>query len=201
MQIIKSIALRACNDYRKTIRNGPVENRRPLTLLLFPSNTDLPRSTFPRRWLWKWRLFRKPRLEQCAPNVESYNLHTLPPYPKNLSPTPSWGPNAIEWSVSRQAAGSIGFVPDTTIFLLFPSPLLHLSPLPRFVFSTLYLRPPSWRTSFSYALSFATPLLSYTPLLVHLNLQLFFSCPIFHPLYYCDLFISNSSISFFLNSR
>lgn len=122
MEIIKPIALRACNDYRKTIRNGPVENRRPLTLLLFPSNTDLPRSTFPRRWLWKWRLSRKPRLEQCAPNVESYNLHTLPPYPKNLSPTPSWGPNAIEWSVSRQAAGSIGFVPDTTIFLLFPSP-------------------------------------------------------------------------------
>lgn len=179
MQIIKSIALRACNDYRKTIRNGPVENRRPLTLLLFPSNTDLPRSTFPRRWLWKWRLSRKPRLEQCAPNVESYNLHTLPPYPKNLLPTPSWGPNAIEWSVSRQAAGSIGFVPDTTIFLLFPSPLLHLSPLPRFVFSTLYLRPPSCGP-LSLTLCLLQPVCSRTRLSwLHLNLQLFFSCPIY----------------------
>ena len=67
----------------------------------------------------------------CAPNVESYNLHTLLPSPKNLPFTRphSWEPNAIEWSVSRQAAGSIRFVPDTTISFLFPfSSRFHLSP-------------------------------------------------------------------------
>lgn len=154
-------------------RYGPVKNRRLLTPLLFPSNTDLPRSTFRR---WKWRLSRKPRLEQCAPNVESYNLHTLPPYPKNLSPTPGWGPNAIEWSVSRQAAGSIGFVPDTTIFLLFPLPLLHFSHCLALSFP-LYTSVPLVADLFLLRFVFCNPfgLVSIVPLLVHFNLQLFSS--------------------------
>lgn len=129
-----------------------VENRRLVTLLLFPSNTDLPRSTF-RRWL---EVKVVPQTSARAPNVESYNLHTLPPYPKNLSPTPSCGPNAIEWSVSRQAAGSIGFVPDTTIFLLFPFSLLDFFPHSLALSFPLYTISIVTELFLSFALSFVS---------------------------------------------
>lgn len=94
---------------------------------------------------WKWRLAHEPPLEFCAPNVESYNLHTLLPCLKNLPPTPSWGPNAVEWSVSRRAAGTIRSLPDATIFLLLPFPssstyrrscFVPMHPIPTLVLST-----------------------------------------------------------------
>lgn len=143
--------------------------------LLFPSNTDLPRSTF-RRWLEVKVVPQTSARAVCAECWVVYNLHTLPPYPKNLSPTPGWGPNAIEWSVSRQAAGSIGFVPDTTIFLLFPLPLLHFSHCLALSFP-LYTSVPLVADLFLLRFVFCNPfgLVSIVPLLVHFNLQLFSS--------------------------
>lgn len=144
---------------------------------------DLPWSTF-RRWLEVKVVPQTSARAVCAECWVVY-LHTLPPYPKNLSPTPSWGPTAIEWSVSRQAAGSIGFVHDLSLISFSPPPL---PPLPRFVFATLYLHP--YRGGpLSLTLCLLQPL-SLVPLL---NLQLFFSIQYSIHMHYCDSILHDSN--------